>query len=186
MKGIVTSVSILFLLSSCGVKGEKKTDEDLESRKIKSALAQTLMTKYSIKTSFDTLNIRYSVEFDSEVGHYQMASANVRIIDLYKEDSTNYVSLSVGIPRKYLKLSLSSNSLKELLGIKNASGYISNKILVFKINKIKKIDFVLDVTPMEEYGYTVELLSGHNRNFIGEGELAEIVSIKDQPNTSRP
>jgi len=177
MKGIVSSIIILLVLNSCWFKEEKKTEEDLEFKKIRSALEQTLMRKYSIKASFDTLRILYSLDFDSEIGNYQMVSRNVKIMDIYKEDSINYVSLSVGIPRNYLKLSLGSNTLRELLNIKSSAGYIFKKILVIKINKIKKIDFVLDVSPMEEYGYTVEL-SDHSRNFFGEGELIEMVSIE--------
>lgn len=172
-KLVLLLLCITILLVACNSEDSSQVKELKAYNKAKSDLTKTLMKRFSVSVLFDSLDLDYSIDFDSQLGQNQLISEGLRILDITRNDSTYYINVSVGAPRKYLKLSLSKENLK-LLKEAERFGSIQRKILIVKISTLKKLDFVLQASPKEEFGYTVQL-SERSRNFIGEGTLIEVV-----------
>lgn len=167
----------IFLILFCISCTDKTKDQDKWTKLEESRQTELkqLRQKYNIQYELDKLNFKYSIQYNEVIQTEAQIIANgFRLIDIYQKDDSTYISLAAGVPRKFYTLSLSKADLKSLMQ-DSIQIYYSDKILVVKLDQIRKIDLNTKIFPNEHDNYEIQLDIG--RDFIGKGRIIEMVQL---------
>lgn len=169
---ILPLLILILTICSCGSKKSKfnkKTNNEIAKH------TEQLTNKYNIKYKLDTLDWKYynyTIDFEPIIDSKIQLLDNIYIIDIYSKDSINHVTLTCGyLPTFYLDFPIDENQ-KNIL--KEHDNYF---LMAVKIKKIKKQKIRIISGIEEDESYIDTDISD---DFIGEGEIIEIISIKTE------
>lgn len=173
MKKIIIFLAVV-LLFSCNQ--EEKERERLQESK--ASRVEEIKSKYGVKYSMTELfDFNYSYQFNPVIKSEKQLLEHYTIYDIYTIGGQNYVKL--GYYKHYFDLLIGDESILKVLlndGV-DAIGYSeSENFLIIKLDKIKKMDFIVDVyddSYKGEISYIMELIE--DDKFLGKGKILTII-----------
>lgn len=134
-----------------------------------------LPEKYNMALSFDTIQkICYTIDFENMLfSDYQILS-NFIINDIYKHNSEYFIKIESFITLQdfYFELKISESELKKIREEMPDYGFITESVLVMKIDTINKIDFILEST---EDDFSIDLGTNGFGSFLCKGKVIEFI-----------
>lgn len=177
----ITFISFIILtLVACGrndkaINNGKQKELQMQN---KEKIISELTDKYKIKFNWDSLNFKYSFQYDKIIESGYQLIDYIDITDIYYKDSISYVSFRTwSWPPFYFDVTVSQDMINKIIQYqsKNNSLEGADIVLVVKIAEIKKIKLKIDSYSEDESDCNLELRASNG--FIGKGEIVDLIII---------
>ncbi len=174
MKKIFILITII-LVSCSDKKKSKKHEVEQESESNKNQIIQKFVEDNNVKIDWDTLDLKYSVQYETIKNDNQIIS-DASIIDISKKDSTYFVKVECnGSPFYYFNLQTFNKLIVEyLLNLESKEYSQNNFILLVKIEQLNK-GIIEPSSYGDEFESFVEFYMSDD--FYGNGNLLNIKVI---------